>query len=674
MSILTLSNLTQSYGDYDVFVGLTASIPNDARIGLVGPNGVGKTTLLRILAGLDAPSGGSISMAQGTRLGYLRQESMDAFAKRDNTVYAEMLTVFAGIKEMEATLRQMEQGMAQDHSPDLLAEYAALQDRFERGGGYDYDLRIAQTLTGLGFGEAEWQQPLSQLSGGQKTRALLARLLLERPDLLILDEPTNHLDVDAIEWLENVLSTWEGALLIVSHDRYFLDKVVNRIWEMSPTAMEQYRGNYSAYVLQRQERWERREAEFESVREKFLKELDYVKRNIARDSTSNMAKGRLKRLIREVKVVQAGGLDALNNQNWGRVMEEVDISGAKWSVMETESAIRSLRSPILRPPDLNLHFKTTMRSGNIVLRTSVLTVGYPDKTLFTTEALELHRGECAALIGPNGVGKTTFLRTLMGQLAPLAGKVIPGASLRVGYFAQAHEDLNHNNTVLDELLRHKHMLLGEARSWLAQYLFRGDDVFKSVGMLSGGERARLALAILGLERANFLLLDEPTNHLDIPAQEVLQEVLERFDGTVLLVSHDRYLIDRLATQVWSLRPGALTIFPGTYSEFVAERDGSRRQREAQAATPEEADSRVEQRARRARQNEERKRQQALDAVEEEVHRLEAALAQVEHDLAEASKAENLPRIQTLSDKHARLHQALEAKMEEWTEMAALVEG
>ena len=403
MSILSIQSLSQSYGDFDVFVGLSATIPNDGKTGLVGPNGIGKTTLLRILAGLDEPSSGSIHLARGTRIGYLRQDAMQAFAGRSNTVHAEMITVFEDVLAQEEQLRSLEQRMADgDASDALLAEYSVVQSDFERAGGYDYEQRITRVLQGLGFGKADWELPLGILSGGQKTRALLARLLLEQPDLLILDEPTNHLDVDAIEWLEGTLKTWDGALLIVSHDRYFLDKVVNNIWEMSRTGMEQYRGNYSAYVQQRQERWERRQQEFDAVKEKFLRELDYVKRNIARDSTTNMAKGRLRRLIREVRVVEMGGLDALNSKNWGRVMEEYDISSSKWTVMDVEQAIKALQSPIQRPPRLGLRLHAALRSGNLVLRTSPLQIGYPGTPLFTSEPFELYRGECAALIGPNG--------------------------------------------------------------------------------------------------------------------------------------------------------------------------------------------------------------------------------------------------------------------------------
>jgi ATP-binding cassette, subfamily F, member 3 len=669
MSILTFTNLTQSYGDFDVFVGITAAIPNDGKIGLVGPNGVGKTSLLRILAGLDAPSAGSVSTSRGTRIGYLRQESMEAFAGRDNTVYAEMLTVFKEVKQQEASLRELEQRMADGDSSDMLLEsYSKAQEQFERGGGYDYEVRISQVLQGLGFGREHWDTLLSHLSGGQKTRALLARLLLERPDLLILDEPTNHLDVEAIEWLESVLRTWDGALLIVAHDRYFLDRVVNRIWEMSRTGMEEYRGTYSHYVLQRQERWTLRENEFEVIREKFLKELDYVKRNIARDATSNMAKGRLQRLIREVKVVEAGGLHLLNSKNWGQVMDEVDISGTKWSVMDTEQHIKGLHSPIQRPPTLNFRLSSKMRSGKVVLRTSELTIGYPDAPLFVADPMELHRGECAALIGPNGTGKTTFLRTLMQQIEPLSGKLEFGMSLKTGYFAQSQDRLNPQNTVLDELLEHKHMLLGQARSYLAQYLFRGDDVYKTVGMLSGGERARLALAILALEGANFLLLDEPTNHLDIPAQEILQEVLERFEGSILLVSHDRYLIDRLATQIWELRDGRLHISPLSYQEYLAAREVER-EKVRSSAVEQRGVKTDELRNGRAQRNEDRRRAQQLSALEDEIHRLEETLARLEHTLAVASQQQDLPAIQKLTADYAATQTTLEQQMDKWSHLA-----
>jgi ATP-binding cassette subfamily F protein 3 len=668
--MLTLTNLGQSYGDFDVFGGINATIPNDAKIGLVGPNGIGKTTLLRVLAGLDAPHSGNVNVSQGARIGYLRQEAMDAFAQRTSTVYAEMLTVFGDIKAQEANLQTLEAAMAAgDASEELLHEYSEAQQAFELAGGYEYETRISQTLYGLGFDKADWETPLIQLSGGQKTRALLARLLLESPDLLILDEPTNHLDVQAIEWLEGTLKTWPGALLIVSHDRYFLDRVVDRIWEMSRAGIELYRGNYSAYLLQRQERWERREIEFDAIKEKFLKELDYVKRNIARDSTTNMAKGRLKRLIREVRVVQAGGLQTMLEKNWGQVMDEVDISGARWGVMDVEQAIKSLQSPIQRPPELAMRLKTTLRSGNLVLRTTAMEIGFPGTVLFQSDPIQLERQECAALIGPNGTGKTTFLRTLMGQLQPLSGKVTFGASLKVGYFAQTQDRLNPDNTVLDELLRHKHMLLGPARSYLAQYLFRGEDVFKPVRLLSGGERGRLALALLALEGANLLLLDEPTNHLDIPAQEVLQQVLEAFEGTILLVSHDRYLIDRLATQIWELRDGKMLVFPGTYAAYMAERERTTLAAKAVAAD-QRAESRRGQGEDRQSKNDAKRRERAVAELEATIHRLEKQLAKIEHDLQTASHAQDLERIQKLSEAYSQTQLSLEASMESWAEMAA----
>jgi ATP-binding cassette, subfamily F, member 3 len=669
MSILTLSNISQSYGDFDVFLGITASIPNDGKVGLVGPNGIGKTTLLRILAGLATPSSGAVYTAQGTRIGYLRQEAMEAFAGRNNTIHAEMLTVFRALKAQEAYLQQLQEQMAQgDASEELLREYSAAHEAFEHAGGYESELRIGQVLQGLGFSKADWATPLSQLSGGQKTRALLARLLLEKPDLLILDEPTNHLDVEAIEWLEGTLRTWPGALLIVSHDRYFLDRVANRIWEMSRSGIEEYRGNYSAYVQQRQDRWARRQTEFEAIKEKFLSELDFIKRNIARDSTRDRAKGRLKRLIREVRVVEAGGLHLLTSKNWGQVMDEVDISEARWGVEDVEGAIKGLQSPIVRPPQLNMRLQTNLRSGNLVLRSNQLEIGYPGNLLFKADAIELTRGECAALIGPNGTGKSTFLRTLLAELKPLKGELRFGASLKVGYFAQAHDKLNPKRTVMETLLDYRNIPIGQARNYLAQYLFRGEDVFKPVHLLSGGERARLALALLAMQGANFLLLDEPTNHLDIPAQEVLQEVLEQFDGTILLVSHDRYLIDRLASQVWELRNGHMVVFPRPYTEYIAERE--REREEARAVVAEQrADGRRSQGQDRRSKNEERKRERALAEKEAEIYRLEQKLAEIEEALQKASYEQQLTKIQQLTVAYAETQSALEQSMTSWAELA-----
>ena len=669
MSILTATNVGQSFGAFDCFQGVSVSVPNDGRIGLVGPNGIGKTTLLLILCGLAQPSVGEVHIARGRRLGYLRQEAVDAFAERTNTVYQEMLTVFASLQEMQARLHQMEDAMSKgDESDELLNRYSELQETFVQAGGYDYDTRIRQTLDGLGFKPPDWDMPLSHLSGGQKTRVLLARLLLEKPDLLILDEPTNHLDVEAIEWLETTLRNWDGAFLVVSHDRYFLDRTVNIIWEMSRGGMEVYRGNYSAYLLQRQERWERLNLVFETEKARLDKEMVFIKANIP-DGNLELARGKLKRLTRDVMAIEQLGVMALQNKSWSEIAPMMTARENPWGVAEAEQRVRALRPPA-RPPQLHVHLKPAHRSGNIVLRTYDLLVGYPDKQLFKAGDIELWYQERVALIGPNGAGKTTFIRTVLGQLEPLAGEVRLGSSLKIGYFAQAHDSLNPANNVLDELLSHKEMLIGQARNYLAQYLFRGDDVYKAIHMLSGGERARLALAILALEGANFLLLDEPTNHLDIPAQEVLQEVLEQFAGTILLVSHDRYLVDRLATQVWDLRhDGQLSVFKGPYQEFLTNRE--RRMNAAkQGGAKQRTKSRQQMLQARKADNASKKRERAVAEMEQKIQQMEMSLAQLAAEMQAASAAGAFDKIQRLSAEYAARQGRLEQLMSDWERQAA----
>jgi len=671
MSILTATNIGQSFGAFDVFRGVNVSIPNGGKIGPVGPNGIGKTTLLLILAGIAQPSAGSVRIARGRRLGYLRQEAIEAFAQRENTVYGEMLTVFAGLRDQQRRLHEMEEAIA-NGDETLLDAYGALQDEFAQAGGYDYEVRIQRTLDGLGFGKEQWDMPLAHLSGGQKTRALLARLLLEQPDLLILDEPTNHLDVDAIEWLETTLRNWQGAVLIVSHDRYFLDRTVDHIWEMSRGGIEVYRGNYSAYLMQRQERWEEHNMLFERAKAHFDKEMAFIKANIP-NGALDQARGKLKRLTRQVMAIEQLGVMAIKDKQWSEIAPMMESREAPWGVAEAEQRVKALTPPA-RPPQLKVNLKPARRSGNRILRTHGLTAGYPGNPLFTADDIELWRMECAALIGPNGAGKTTFLKTIMGELPPLKGKVELGASLEIGYFAQAHDALNSDNTVLEELLEHfdrlgKDRSVGQARNYLVAYLFRGDDIYKTINLLSGGERARLALAILALRGANFLLLDEPTNHLDIPAQEVLQEVLERFDGTVLLVSHDRYLVDHLATQIWELRDGRLRVFNGPYQAFLADRE---RQTQAarQAAAQQRAEARQQDRQSRKQDNAARKRAQQAAQIEAQIHHAEKMLETLTRDLEMAGRNGAFDKIQRLSAEYAAHQGKLETLLAEWEKVAA----
>jgi ATP-binding cassette, subfamily F, member 3 len=669
MSLLSTQALSLEYGARDVFTGISVELPKGAKVGLVGPNGVGKTSLLRIVSGIAKATSGSVHLARGTTVGYLRQEAVEAFRGRHHSVWEEMLTAFAHLQADLARMGEMEARMAGgDVSEELLAEYGALQHRFEAAGGYDYEFRIRRVLEGLGFTEENWGTLLDHLSGGQKTRALLARLLLEQPDLLILDEPTNHLDVDAVEWLEKALRVWDGTVLVCSHDRYFLDRVVDRIWEMSPTHIEVYRGNYSAYVNQRTERWERNALIYEREMERLRDDLATIRRYFAWRKFDE-AHGRLKRLGRELMAIEQFGLLGVQGKSWG----EMGLRSAReMHLEEAHDRINAIRPPAARPPQLHVRLHAATRSGQIVMRTHDLACGYGGVALFESDDIHLERLERVGLIGPNGAGKTTFLRTVLKQLKPVAGEVELGASLRIGYFAQAHDGLDPNRAVLDELLAHRNLPLPEARNYLAQYLFRGDDVYKPVRALSGGERGRLALAILTLEGVNFLLLDEPTNHLDIPAQEVLQETLERFDGTIVLVSHDRYLVNALATQVWELRDGRLRVFNGSYEEFVTARDG------AVESTPSPAPVSVPERVETSRspgrqakevEREERRRKQRLQRLESEIAGAEEALARYTRQMEEESRAGSFEGVADLADSYTTLEAQLSELIQEWEALA-----
>jgi ATP-binding cassette, subfamily F, member 3 len=628
MSLITASELGKSFGPDDIFSNISLSIPHRARVGLVGPNGVGKTTLLRILAGLEEPSRGTVQRARNIRIGYLPQQ---AHFESERSLWDECLTAFTDLIARQKELTRLESAMSDPTAAEsLLQTYGQRQLEFEHMGGYTFENRARQTLTGLGFTSADFHRPLRQLSGGQRTRAFLARLLLEDPDLLLLDEPTNHLDIEAIEWLENYLKEWGGAVLLVSHDRYFLDQVASAIWEMSPT-LEIFHGNYSAYLQQRAERYQRQLEEYQAQMEFIEKEEEYIRRNIAGQNT-RQAQGRRKRLE------------------------------------------RMLAEARLTPPhqnrSLHLHLNVNARSGNQVLVTRELSIGYADdgRPLFHVPNLVLLRGECAAILGPNGAGKTTFLKTILGQIPPLKGESELGSSLKIGYFAQAHEDLHQERTLMEEIqLVAPNMLPAAVRDYLAKFLFTGDDVFKKVEVLSGGERGRLALACLALKGANLLLLDEPTNHLDLPSQEILQTILGNYNGTILLVSHDRFLIDALASQIWEVEPKkkSLRVFSGSYSQYKEARLAETILQTTAEKHPVEV-IKPPPPAPSLSKNEQRKRQQRLEAAEDRVTGLENQLAVISRQL------ENPPadpgKLQQLGGEYVRLENALNEALNEWEKL------
>ena len=531
MSLIRLEYVTKLYDPDLILDDISVSIEHGDRLGLIGRNGTGKTTLLKIINGSLANFKGKVVSAKGLRIGYLSQEPELA---RDCTLRQEMLKVFEKRRTLEDKMLLLAEEMETEEAPHLLAAYAQIQEEHERLGGYDYEHEINRILSGLGFSEPDFNLPIRVLSGGQKSRATLAKLLLEKPDLLLFDEPTNHLDINGIEWLENYLNIeYNGAVLVVSHDRYFLDKVVRKVWELEDHQIKIYRGNYSKYVETKRVEQLVAERSFKKQHVFIEHEEDFIRRNIAGQRTRE-AQGRRKKLDR----------------------------------------LEKFEKPKSDAPTLNLSFTPETRGGNDILRCQKVGKAFGDKVIFTDMNFEVYRRDIIGIIGANGTGKTTFFRMILGDEAPTEGEMWVGPTLKFGYYTQELERLNLDNEIINEIwaLRPNHTQ-GEIRSFLSKFLFSGDDVFKRIGNLSGGEQSRVLLAKLLLANANVLLLDEPTNHLDIPAREALEAALAEYPATLFIISHDRYLLNNLATKllIFDGKPGGTAeLFQGNYAEYVAQ--------------------------------------------------------------------------------------------------------
>lgn len=640
MPIISIIQVGKSFGAERIFAGVNFQINENDRIGLVGPNGAGKSTLLNILAGREEPDEGNIAIARNTRVGYLAQVTD---FQPENTLREEMLTVFTEIRAWEQELNELAHQLAipvaqneLTQHEQLLQRYADLQLRFEHAGGYTYENRVDQVLDGLGFTREQQASPVMHLSGGQQTRAALGKLLLQEPDLLLLDEPTNHLDLAALEWLETYLTGWKGALVVVAHDRYFLDKIVSRTIEMAFGRIEEYPGNYTTYLHLREERMERRMREYTAQQAQIAHTEEFIRRYKA-GQRSREARGRQKLLDR---------------------LERVE-----------------------RPqdfPEMHFEFSPIVDSGLVVISTQKLAAGYISATKERTELmrvadLELLRGDRVGLLGPNGSGKTTLLRTIIGELPPVAGQVHLGHNVRIGYYSQTHVGLNAERSILDEIRQVSTLSEEGARTFLGRFLFSGDDVFKPIGALSGGERSRIALAKLTLQGSNLLILDEPTNHLDLQSRQFLEEVLGEFEGTLLFVSHDRYFIDSLATKVWVIEDGVLIPYMGNYTEYRTRKQPivldipvrTRNEPQAASSVTKPTASPAKAGGRKAGKVKVR----ALEDAERDIEKAEARVKDVEAALAEAALNADAALLTQLNAEYEQEKAHIDELLVEWERLA-----
>ena len=633
MIILQANKIERSFAGEVLFDNINLQVDERDRIALVGRNGAGKSTLLKILVGEEEPTSGEINKKKDISLSYLAQDSR---FESENTIYDEMLHVFDDLRRTEKQLRQMELEMGEKSGEDLdklMADYDRLSENFRQAGGFTYEADIRAILNGFKFDESMWQMKIAELSGGQNTRLALAKMLLEKPNLLVLDEPTNHLDIETIAWLENYLVNYSGALIIVSHDRYFLDKVATITLDLTKHSLDRYVGNYSLFVEQKEQKLATEAKNYEKQQKEIAALEDFVNRNLVRASTTKRAQSRRKQLEK---------------------MERLD-------------------KPEAGKKSANMTFQSEKTSGNVVLTVENAAIGYDGEILSEPINLDLRKMNAVAIVGPNGIGKSTLIKSIVDQIPFIKGEKRFGANVEVGYYDQTQSKLTPSNTVLDELWNDFKLTPEvEIRNRLGAFLFSGDDVKKSVGMLSGGEKARLLLAKLSMENNNFLILDEPTNHLDIDSKEVLENALIDFDGTLLFVSHDRYFINRVATHVLELSENGSTLYLGDYDYYVDKKAEVEMIQTEEASTSnqaKEASSVNDYQAQKESQKESRKLMRQIEGLEAEIEELENKSQAISEQMLETNDAEKLMELQTELDKIS--HRQEEAMLE-WEELSEQV--
>lgn len=626
--------LAQSFGGNVLFQNVNFSIDQKARIGLVGPNGVGKTTLLKIMTGQQSPTAGIFSMNKDISCGYIAQEND---LNPDNTIFDEMKTVFAALIEQGQQVKSMQQELA-DHPEDdgLLKRYDQLSYDYEQKGGFTYQTDIKTLLNGFKFGEERWEQKIRELSGGEKTRLAFVKLLLKKPPLLLLDEPTNYLDLETLNWLENFLRGYEGAIVAVSHDQYFLDHMAQQIFELRFGTLTFFTGNYTSYRQQRKLRDQTQEAAYEKQQAAIKKDEEFIQKNLVRASTTKRAQSRQKRLDKLERI-----------------------------------------KPPKRGQRVRISFHEDKPSGKEVLILKDLAVGYDDDQIIGKISLQVNRGDRVAIIGPNGIGKSTLVKTIMKKLPPISGSIKYGAGLSIGYYDQELKALPAGKMVLDTVWdEHKTMPEKDVRSILASFLFTAKDIDKTVGQLSGGQKARLTLTLLSLQHDNLLLMDEPTNHLDIEAKEVLEQALADFDGTLVFVSHDRYFINQLATKIAVVDHGTAKLYNGNYSYYLDEKAKEEAaQVEAQPSEKKQASaSKLSYQEQKQHDSQKRKLERAVSDAETKITELEEKSKQLQDQMAQPDVATNFDKLQPLQEDLSKVQTELDKQNAAWEQAMEALEN
>ena len=635
MIVLACDRITKSFGVDIILNQITFSVNEGSRLGVVGGNGAGKTTLFNIIAGEMSPDSGEIYKLRDTTMAYLPQNTV---LMSEKTIWDELMEVFRPLLDMEETLRQMEAKMADYISMDegeytrLLNEYSRLQETFDRQGGYSYESFIRGVLVGLGFSPEEFDSPIDHLSGGQKTRVALTKVLLEKPSLLLLDEPTNHLDLDAMQWLEEYLQSYPGTIMVISHDRYFLDALCDHILEVENKTARLYSGNYSSYVDQKAQWIAQREREYKAQQREIARQEEIIERyrSFNREKSIRAAESRQKRLDK---------------------MERVE--------------------KVYHGDQISFSFDIDRQSGRDVLAVDSLSKAFGDNRLFEDISFNIRLGDRVALIGPNGCGKSTLFKIILGKIPPSSGTVKTGTGVEIGYYDQELQSLDPNNTVLEELWRDfPQMRETEIRNALAARLFRGDSVYKSVGSLSGGEKGHLLLTKLVLANNNFLLLDEPTNHLDMPSREELERTLLEFPGTILMISHDRYFLNKLANRVIAMESGGITEYLGNYDDYV------NKKRELQALAEQKDKesvsktiSREERRRQRMERESAREERERLENLEGQIHQMEEEIKELEFLMADPALYDDVDRMLDVQQRYAQVKEELEELYSKWINLA-----